>query len=108
MSKEKRKHRRFNISQIIELDFMKEKYFEANGLNISEGGILCSSTYPVEPLARVFLMINIPLPDKEFTLKTEGIVMHSKKERNKYIFGISFTDLAQEEKKILKSLCEES
>jgi hypothetical protein len=95
---DKRKHERFGISQIFEIEFMKENVFSARGLNISDGGLLCETDYPIEPMARVFLVFNLPRAKKNYALRTEGTVIHVRKKGKMYEFGVSYGDITDEDK----------
>ncbi|HPO49938.1 MAG TPA: PilZ domain-containing protein, partial [Spirochaetota bacterium] len=70
--------------------------------NISEGGILCKTTFPVEPLDKAFIMLRIPLKDKEHIIKLSGVIAHYQKKDNYYLFGVEFTDIEEKERNILK------
>ena len=95
---DKRKHNRFGISQIFEIEFMKEKVFSARGLDISEGGLLCETEYPIEPMARVFLMFKLPNTRSRHVLRTEGTAVHVSKKGKMYVFGVSYGDISDEDK----------
>lgn len=98
---DKRKHERFAISQILELEFMKEKEFSARGLNVSDGGLLCETEYPIEPMARVYLVFQLPRARSRNVLRTEGTVAHVCKKGKMYEFGISYGDISDEDKKAI-------
>ncbi|HOV14011.1 MAG TPA: PilZ domain-containing protein [Spirochaetota bacterium] len=102
MSNEKRKYKRFTIEQFVEFSYMHETFVNAEGINLSEGGILCKTTYPIEPLDKAFIMLKIPLKDKEYILKLNGVIAHYQKMDNYYLFGVEFTDVEENDKKILK------
>jgi hypothetical protein len=95
---DKRKFERFTISQIFEIEFMKEKVFSARGLNISKGGLLCETEYPIEPMARVFLVFRLPGSRSGRVLRTEGTVIHVKRRGEMNEFGVTFGDITEEDK----------
>ena len=100
---EKRKSTRFIINEAIEFDLKREHFFRAEGINISEGGLLCLTSETITPLSRVEISFTIPFgKNKEIQISTEGIVMHVGKQGNKSKVGISFVDMDEDDKKILK------
>jgi hypothetical protein len=101
MPNEKRKHERFNIPQIFKIDVMREEQFSASGINISEGGLLCETVYPIEPLTRVFMIFI--LPDKSHEeIKNEASVLRVSKKGDKYHFAVAFGDMTEEDHELLK------
>jgi len=77
---------------------MREKNISAESVNISEGGILCRSDEPVEPLTSVFLMLSIPGETGDYLMKIEGMVMHSAQREGSWLFGVAFNQLSQEDR----------
>ena len=101
MHDEKRKHNRFDISQIFKIEFMREDPFSAAGINISEGGLLCETEYPIETLERVFMVF--VLPDKKHEiLRNEGSVLRVSKKGNMNEFAVAFGDMTEEDRALLK------
>jgi hypothetical protein len=103
MSKESRQHPRFSINRIVEIGIMRTDTFSAEGLNISEGGLLCESSYPVEPLAKVTVMFTIETGKKEHTIECDGSVAHVKRKGKKFIFGIHFAGLHPDYQKLIRN-----
>jgi len=103
MREEKRRYSRVVLTQLIEVSLMHEKFVPAETVDISECGILCRSSQPVEPLTPVFLMLRIPTDQGEYQLQTEGIVMHSRKEGDACFFGIAFSSLSERDKEVLRA-----
>jgi c-di-GMP-binding flagellar brake protein YcgR len=103
MSDERRRHERFAIRQMLEISFAREVFFQAEGLNISEGGMMCRTDYPVEPLTKVYLIVSIPGKTGEHLLKTEGTVIHTRKEAGEYVFGVTFNDLGEQDIQALQA-----
>ena len=69
-------------------------------LNISQGGILLKSTYPIE--SEFILLMSIDLEDNIMELK--GKVAHSKKDKSgKYETGISFLGTHDENIQTIKT-----
>lgn len=102
MNEERRKHPRVVLSQLIEMSLMHEHYVQAETVNVSEGGLLCRSNSPVEPLTTVYLMLSIPTEGGDYMLKTEGAVMHLRKEGEAYTFGIAFSALNDKDRETLR------
>ena len=102
MPDDKRKYARFSIEQFVEMSYLHETFINAEGINISEGGILCKTTFPIEPLDKAFIMLKIPIKDKEYMLKLNGVIIHYQKKDDYYLFGVEFTDIEDSDKKILK------
>jgi len=82
---------------------MRERDLQAETINISEGGALCKSASPVEPLTPVFMMFKIPSPQGERTIKVEGTVMHAKKVGEDCVFGIAFGRMTGSDEKALRA-----
>ena len=101
MDKERRAHQRCRVSQLIELSYMKERFLQAESVNISEGGILCRSESAVEPLTRVFLMLQIPRGGEDYVMKAEGVVMHTDKQGDSWLFGIAFDNLSDADREAI-------
>jgi len=101
MQTERRKHNRFDIPQIFKIEFMREDPFEASGLNISEGGLLCETDYPIEPLSRVFMTFILPDKGHEI-LRNEGSVLRVTKKNHKYHFAVGFGDMTDEDRAQLR------
>lgn len=102
MDSDRRQARRFQISQSIKLSMGHESFFEAEGLDLSAGGLRCSSAYALESLTRVFLMLRIPAEaGKEHILNTEASVVHVRKVDDRYEYGIQFDPLPQEDLDVL-------
>ncbi len=99
--KEKRSFKRFTVTQIFMIEFMKEEQFAANGLNISQGGLLCETKYRIDPLSRVFMAFSLP-GDEEPAIQNEGAVMRVEKKGDKYVFAVGFGDMKDEDKKRLQ------
>ncbi len=105
MGKDRRQHERFTIRQMIDITFPRENYLQAEGLNLSEGGMMCRTTYPVEPLTRVFLMLSLPTGaagGEEYLLKTEANVVYVRQEADEYVFGVAFAGLSRQDSEALR------
>jgi hypothetical protein len=103
MLEEKRRAPRFKIDQMIELSFGKESYVQATGIDISESGLLCESSEHVEPSTQLYLMIRLPINDKNYEITSEAVVVRSVKQNNGFSIGIKFTGMQEEDKKKLSA-----
>jgi c-di-GMP-binding flagellar brake protein YcgR len=101
MDIERRRFTRYQISQSIKLSMGHESFFEAEGVDISAGGLRCNSTYALEPLTRIYLMLRIPTDAGEYALKTEASIVHVRKITEGYEYGIQFDPLPQEDRDAL-------
>ena len=99
---ERRKYARFSIDQMIELSYGREQYVEAAGVDLSEKGVLCLTSEPVEPGARVFLMFQVPADEDSRTIKCEGVVVRCNQKGNQYTTAVSFSDLSAEDEKVIE------
>lgn len=103
MSAERRHEIRFSIDQIIELSFGRESFLHAIGINISKTGLLCATDSYLEPYAEVSLLLTIPVGSENHRVGCDGIVVRSEIEQTRYLAGISFTSLSEQDSKILES-----
>ena len=94
---EKRAETRFRINQLIGYFPNREEYLWAEGLNLSEGGMQCSSKEALEPMTNVFLMIGVPSDEGERLVRCEGHVTWSHMDGERCIFGIRFDHIAEED-----------
>ena len=100
--KEKRGFVRFQIHQMIRLSYGKEEYLQGEGINLSEGGLLCRTDHPIEPYSKVFLMMTIPESEGMKAVNCEGIVVRSEKGASGYENGIAFSELKSEDRRALE------
>ena len=107
MSAENRKHPRFEINQLVELDFEKETFIRADGANLSEGGVLCRTEEPCELHSTVFMMMTLSLKGNDRIIKCEGIVVRSEKKGKEWEVGISITSMDGASRKIFSEFIKE-
>ena len=100
---ERREHRRCSLTQLLDVTLMRERDIEASAMELSEGGLLCKSSAPVDLLSAVYLMLRIPTAGPDYMLKTEGVVMHQRREGEDWVFGIAFGPLTARDKEALRS-----
>lgn len=109
MSKERRRAQRFAIQHLIELDYGKEQFVRATGLNISTAGVLCKTEPQIEPYTRVFLSLKLPGDHGEEVINCEGIVLRSERINGEHTTAIAFTSFdPNESEKFLKLMGRQS
>ena len=97
MAKERRRAPRFSLRHLIEVDFGKEQFVRATGLNISSSGLLCMTNPAIELYSRVFLSLTLPGKNGDEIINCDGIVVRSEPKGDEFITGISFTSFQPEE-----------
>ncbi len=102
-SEEKRRSPRCTFEQIINISNNRETYIQADGINISEFGIMCGTKEKCDPYDRLFLMFTINNGDTERTIQCDGMVIHSNKKDDSFETGIQFEDLTSEDKAFIAS-----
>jgi len=101
MEQERRQYTRFIIDQFVKLSMGREIFIEAEGLNLSRGGLLGRTSAPIENLEKVFVMLNLPFGDGLECVRTEGIVVYTQAEGPDTQFGLRFTDMWDSDQDIL-------
>ena len=91
--KERRKHVRFKIDQLVDMRFGQERFLRAEGVDLGETGICCTSPDDIAPYSKLFLLFTIPILHEEYEIQCEGIVVRSEKIKDKYSVAIQFIDL---------------
>ncbi len=91
MDKDNRKRERVAIDQIIEISTSDGQYITAQGINISEGGVLCRSDTEI-PMG-TFVKFNISLPSgtTSTSIECEGFVLRCVKVDGKYDIVVDLT-----------------
>jgi len=108
MSKERRRAERFTIQHLIELDYGKEQFVRASGVNISSSGLLCTTEPAIELYTRVFLSLKLPSSKGEEIINCEGIVVRSDQDGSQFTTAISFTSFRPEEAEKLVRLLKQT
>ena len=101
---ERRSKQRFNVSQFVDISFMKEDFIPVVGLNISENGLLVKSDRPLDPYTKIFFLISLG-SDAE-PIKGEGLSIHSDEEDGQYLIGVQIIDMKYQDKLKLKAFLE--
>ncbi len=107
MSAENRKHPRFEINQLVELDFARETFVHAEAGNLSEGGILCITDEECEVYTKVFLMMTLSLKSGDRIIKCEGVVVRSQKKGKLWETAINITDMDAASRKIFREFIQQ-
>ena len=103
---EKRGDRRFKINQLIGYFPNREEYLWAEGLNLSRGGISCSSAQAIDPLTNVYVMIGVPGASGERLIRCEGYVAHSQMVEGRCQFGIRIEKISEDDRPYLEAYIE--
>lgn len=101
MQDDKRKHSRFPIHQAIEISLGREDFFNARGINVSEGGMLFETDFELALQARIYLFFQITVGTEVRDVEAEGIVRHLHKTGSLYQVGVEFYDLLPENRELL-------
>lgn len=104
MAKERRRAERFSIQHLIELDYGKEQFIRATGVNISSSGLLCKTDPAIELYTRVFLSLKLPGKKGEEIINCEGIVVRNDEEDGEFTTAIAFTSFRPDEAEKLVQL----
>jgi len=98
MGKERRKAPRFTIHQMIQIQFPKEEFVQAVGINLSETGLLCVTEIEIPAYTKVFIMLEMQCKVDTYMLKTDGVVIRSAPADGEIQTAIEFTSLFDNEK----------
>lgn len=105
---EKRSHQRVVLQQCVRVSLGREIFIGADGLNLSPGGILCSTKAPVYDHEKIFFMIDLPFPEGIKTVRVEGMIIHVRNEGDNNLFGVTFTDFFPGDQEILAAYLEQT
>ena len=98
-NEDRRRFPRFTISQAIEIGLNKEEFFTASVENVSEEGILIKSAKLLELQSKIYFLLQIKKNQPDTSIECEGIVIHSDKARDKWLYGIHLTSFSKNGKK---------
>jgi len=102
MNEDRRKHPRFSLNQCIQISYGKENFIEAEAINISQNGLLCNSSVPIDNLDRIYMLIDLSFENDVKTIECEGILMYAKSVSGKNQFGVQFIEMDAENSYTLK------
>ncbi len=92
MGEERRKRERFPLAQSVELKTSDGTVISTNGVDISEGGILCRSGVEIKPGTSVTFQLTIPIGKREVTVGCSGNIVRCVAADGKFDIGIELTD----------------
>ena len=102
MGTEKRKSQRFSITQLVDISDNRETFYKASSINISESGLLCEVSNPINIYNKMYLMLNIP--PSEDPVEIEGVVVRVQRKAKKFEVAIEFIDMDENDRKSLRKL----
>ena len=94
---EMRKYPRFEIDQMFELGFGRERQVPARGINISSGGMLCETGQRMEPYSRVFVLFSVPDRNGE-RMRCEAVIVRSDADGEHFETAMEFIELDDEDR----------
>lgn len=105
MAGERRNFQRFVLHQMIEISFRKEQFLQVETLDVSEVGMKCHADFPVSLANKLFVMFEIPETATTRLIKTDAVVAWTqpKDEQGKYVFGLHFISLDDDDRRILRT-----
>ncbi len=77
MSRERRKHPRFDLKQLVELRFDREKTMQVFSVNVSQAGLRCTSSDRCDLYSRVFFLLEYAISGAKGKIRGEGIVIRA-------------------------------
>ena len=102
MKDEKRKHNRFKINQMCEVYMGREIYIPVKAVDISEGGISFTTEESLAISSIVEFQLAFYIGRKSRTINCQGVVRRIEFEDENYAGAIEFTNLKEENKKIIR------
>ncbi len=106
MSSERRTNPRFAIKQLVDLSTDGERFVKVTGTDLSEGGLACTSSMPLDPLSQVYIMLDLETEGQSKIYHLEGYVAHVRKVDDTYYAGISFDLIPPEAQEALDAFCQ--
>jgi hypothetical protein len=89
---DKRRHERMVINQVLELATSDGAVIKAQGVNISESGLLCRTDLEIPSGTFIMFKLLIPSDKSEMLIPCEGIVLKCNEKDGKFDVVIDFTD----------------
>ncbi|PKL15888.1 MAG: hypothetical protein CVV49_19135 [Spirochaetae bacterium HGW-Spirochaetae-5] len=89
---DKRRHERMDIKQVLELSTSEGAVINAQGVNISESGLLCRTDMEIPAGTFIMFKLLIPSGKSEMLIPCEGIVLKCSEKNGKFDVVIDFTD----------------
>ncbi|WP_460050538.1 PilZ domain-containing protein [Spirochaeta dissipatitropha] len=96
MEQERRKVPRYELNQLVELDYGRENFINGEGLDISARGIGCKVYECVELYSRLYFMLQLDPDAPEPEIRGEGILIRCDPTTDgDFEVGIEFTDVPE-------------
>lgn len=97
MSSERRRSPRFVLHQLIEVEFDRETFIPASGLDLSAHGLGCKTQIPLGLYTRVYLLFQLRPGDEASVIEAEGQVLRCQPQGDgTYRIGIEFRGLPEQ------------
>lgn len=96
METERRQSPRYQINQLVELEFARETFVNAESKDISTNGIGFITAVPIELYTRMFFMVKLDPDQTDPEIRGEGIVTRCEPTENgEYEIGMEFTEVPE-------------
>jgi len=92
MDKDNRRHGRLPMTQVLDISTSEGIIVKAQGIDISETGLLCRADVEIPKGTFVIFPLTIPSGDTSMTISCEGTVFKCTKNDDKYDIVIDFTE----------------
>lgn len=107
METERRSRQRFRLSRMGVYDIARERYIQAQGSDISRGGMSFVSEEYVQPQTAVWLSFSIPVPDGSWReIDAEGVVANVGDLASGCRFGVVFSRMTPEDRSALEAFAD--
>jgi hypothetical protein len=90
--KERRRRERFAMSQVIELSTSEGQFVKAEGINVSEGGLLCRADTAVPQGTLVKFTMSVPMGKSSMCVDCEGFILRCTEKEGRFDIVVDFTD----------------
>jgi hypothetical protein len=87
---------------MVEITFGKENFVHAEGINLSESGLLCETSEEVDPYSRLFIMLSLPGTKGEAEITCEGVIVRLQKKKKKFQIAVQFTEIDDDDVKNIR------
>jgi len=92
MENEKRRHSRLPLNQVLELSTSDGLIVKAEGVDISESGLLCRTDVEIPRGTYVIFQLSIPGGKSSMSVSCESTVLKCEEKNGKFNVVIDFTD----------------
>ena len=100
---ERRRHHRFDLQQLVELSFGRERFVHAEGIDISRSGIRCQTSEELDVSSTVSIYFTLQEDEEDpETLNAEAVVKRCDAlEEEFYDVGMEFSSLSPKAERLL-------